>query len=68
MKKYIQPILEKLHKYHRKNKDKDNRIPLYIEPPIFEDGRATGQEKPGSAKRGITIIDFNIDSNGVEDE
>lgn len=66
--KYINPILEKLRKYRRKKEEDRSGIPLYIEPPIFEDGRATGQEQPEGAKRGTTIIDFNIDSNGAEDE
>ena len=66
--KYINPILEKLRKYRRKKEGSRGGVPLYIEPPVFEDGRNIEENQPKDPKRGITIIDFNIDSDGEKDE
>lgn len=62
--KYINPILEKLRKYRRKIKENKSGIPLYIEPPMFEDERNIGEKQPKGSERGITIVDFNIDGDG----
>lgn len=63
--KYIKPILEKIQKYRRNRQVKEDRIPLYIEPPDFRP-----EEKPekSDSKRGFAIIDFNIDNNGSNNE
>lgn len=67
--RYIKPILEKIQEYRRNRQIKEDRIPLYIEPPDFRP-----EEKPdekyseNDSKRGFTIIDFNIDNNGSNNE
>jgi hypothetical protein len=63
--KYIKPILEKIQKYRRNRQIKEDRIPLYIEPPNFRP-----EEKPeeSDSERGFAIIDFNIDNNGSDNE
>ena len=63
--RYIKPILEKIQKYRRNRQIKEDRIPLYIEPPDF---RPEEKREESDSKRGFAIIDFNIDNNGSNNE
>lgn len=63
--KYIKPISEKIQRYRRNRQRKENRIPIYVEPPDFYIKENT---KESEEKRGVAIIDFDIDNNGNRNE
>lgn len=63
--KHIKPILDRLKKYHKNRRIKESRVPIYIEPPELY---IKENPKESEEKRGVAIIDFDIDNNGNSNE